>query len=411
MSRRPPRAALGWTVFGVAFLLRAAWVLYRWSTSGPEPEFSDGQLHLDLATNLIERGEFVSDDGHYAARMPLYPLFLASCTWLGPAGVLVARLAQAAIGALTAWVAFVFCDAALGRRAAWVAGASVCFDPYAIFFANLLLTEVLFTLIGVGLVACAWHVADGGDRVRRIAVGGVAALGAAAVMTRPSAVGWVLLLWLVLGWMDRNRRRAAWRSAIYAVTLAAALLPWGLRNRAALGSFAWLSTNGGVTLYDAQGPQADGSSNQAFLDEMPELGGLSEVEQDRRLRDLALTEMKRDGVRVLQLACVKFLRTWSPVPNVAAYRGGKTGLASAAFMALVVIAASIGIVRTRKRTRLHALLWLPIVYFTLLHCIYIGSLRYRVPLMPFLEITAAAAFVASAGSGRVESENQVLAER
>ena len=45
------------------------------------------------------------------------------------------------------------------------------------------------------------------------------------------------------------------------------------------------------------------------------------------------------------------------------------------------------------RRRLHVLLWLPVIYFTLVHCAFIGSLRYRVPLMPFVEIAAATAFV------------------
>ena len=42
---------------------------------------------------------------------------------------------------------------------------------------------------------------------------------------------------------------------------------------------------------------------------------------------------------------------------------------------------------------MHLLLWLPVLYFTLVHCVFVGSLRYRVPLMPFVSIAAATAFV------------------
>ena len=78
---------------------------------------------------------------------------------------------------------------------------------------------------------------------------------------------------------------------------------------------------------------------------------------------------------------------------------------SAVFTALVLVLAAAGLRRTavahrvttdaeeRSTWRFHALIWLPVVYFTLVHCVYIGSLRYRIPLMPFLELAAATAFV------------------
>jgi hypothetical protein len=232
------------------------------------------------------------------------------------------------------------------------------------------------------------------------------------VMTRPSAAGWIVLLWIVLWLLDARRGRATRRVAICVAVMALCMVPWGLRNRAAIGAWAWLSTNGGVTLYDGQGPQADGSSNQAFMTELPALAGLNEVERDRELRRLAIEQMRSDPSRVLSLAWTKFLRTWSLLPNVPQYRTGATGVVSAVCTAFVLLLAIVGLLRAlhaesgsgeedsdqnherqrvAPRRRLHALLWLPVVYFTLVHCIFVGSLRYRVPLMPFLEIAAATA--------------------
>jgi len=383
----------GAVVFAAAAALRVAWVLVRWSQAGAALEFSDEQLHWQLATNLVEQGTLVSDDGRYAARMPVYPLFLALFAWLGEVGILLARLAQALLGAAAAWAVFRLADAALGRRAAWVAGALACCDPYAIFFANLLLTEVPFTLIGVGLVASAWRLTAQHVERNRLALVGLALLGAAAVLARPSAAGWIMLLWIVLWFLDGNRVRATRRLGLYVLTFGVLMLPWGLRNRSALGHPAWLGTNGGVTLYDAQGPQAKGDSDQSFLLRMPELAGLGEVERDRALRRLAIEQMREDWGRVLRLAGVKFLRTWSLTPNVGSYRSGVAGFVSAAFMLVVLAAAAVGLCRTRPKWKLHLILWLPVVYFTLVHCMFVGSLRYRVPLMPLVEITAAAALV------------------
>jgi hypothetical protein len=230
-------------------------------------------------------------------------------------------------------------------------------------------------------------------------------LGAAAVLTRPSALGLLPLLWLLILAMSADRRRTLRWLTICPMVLMAALLPWGLRNRAVVGAFAWLSTNGGVTLYDAQGPQADGSSDQSFLQDMPQLEGLGEVARDRTLQRLAIAQMEQDPARVLRLAGRKLLRTWSPTPNVAEYRGGWVAWAGAAYTVVVVGGALVGLayaLLTRGNRasgaaallpsgvrRLHALLWFPVVYFALVHCVFIGSVRYRVPLMPLLAVAAA----------------------
>ncbi len=393
----------GFWVFLVALVLRLAWVVWRAAGAAPTLEFDDEALHWQLAQNLVGDGILATDDGRYAARMPLYPLFLALFAWRGPGGILAARLAQAVIGAITAWLVYRFAQEALGRRPGLIAGLLAACDPYSIFFCNLLLTEVLFTLAGVGLTYTAWMTLRRPHEISRRGLVALALLGPIAILTRPSAAAWIPLIWLVLWLFSENRIRAAYRMIGLGLVCVALLLPWGLRNRLVIGSYAWLSTNGGVTLYDAQGPQATGASDQSFLQHMPELAALDEVQVDRRLGALARRHMWHDPYRVVRLAGVKFARTWNPRPNYEQYRGGLAGLVSAAFMLPVIVASLVGVFRLvgqlgspsarRRRRLLIVLLWLPIAYFTLVHCIYIGSLRYRVPLMPFMIISAAAAFV------------------
>ncbi|MCK4340785.1 MAG: glycosyltransferase family 39 protein [Phycisphaerae bacterium] len=400
-----------WLLCGVALLLRVGWVVYWWSSQGAEFKYSDETLHWQLADNLIRHGSLVSElgeEGRYAARMPFYPLFLTLFAWLGQTGILIARLAQAVLGAGTVLIAYRLAEAAVDRRAALIAGLLICIDPFAVFFANLLLTEVLFTLLIVGLIGFAWRLLV--EPTDRGALVGLALLGAGAIMTRPSAAGLIPLFWLLTVWLAADRRRVFLRLLPCPALLLVLLLPWGLRNKAVLGSFAWLSTNGGVTLYDAQGPRpdgrpADGSSDQAFLKQMPRLHGLDEVTLDQTLLRMAVEQMCKDPGHVLHLAGVKFVRMWSPTPNVEEYRHGAVALVSAGYTIPVLVGAFVGLVRTlitRRRTpaasrparaprlgSLHGLIWLPVIYFTLLHCIYIGSVRYRVPLMPLLALSAA----------------------
>ena len=312
------RGVQPWLLFVVALLLRAGWVGYGWMQRGPELTYDDESLHWQLATNLVRHGALVSDDGRYAARMPLYPLFLAALAGAGDAGILLARLAQAVLGACGVVLLAGWARAAGGERSALVAGVLAALDPFAVFFSNLLLSEVPFTFLLIVFLRAAWSLAQPEAATWRAAI--VLALsGAALVMTRPSVALLVPFVWGCVAWLGGLSRAALLRLALAPVTLAAGLLPWGLRNQVLLGSPAWLSTNGGVTLYDALGPQADGSSNQDFLRALPGLAALGEVELDQRLRRLALESAGADLPRVVRLAGAKLARTWSPSPNVAQY--------------------------------------------------------------------------------------------
>ena len=137
-----------------------------------------------------------------------------------------------------------------------------------------------------------------------------------------------------------------------------------------------------------KGPQADGSSNQAFLAAMPKVAALDEVARDRALRDLAWEQIRANPARVFPLAWTKFLRTWSLTPNVAEYSSGVVALAAAGYTLLVLALALVGLWQSwqgktqpanKRIRRLQLLVWLPVVYFTLLHCVFIGSVRYRIP--------------------------------
>lgn len=381
----------------LALLLRLGWITYYFTQHGAALPYDDEALHWSLATNLVQHGSLVTDDGRYAARMPVYPLLLATCAPLGSvAGVVAARVVQALLGTLTVLVALRWARAAAGARAGVVAGLFVACDPFQIFFANLLLTETLFTLLLLLAAAATWRLMTA-PRLCRRALAVLALTGALAIMTRPSVALLLPVLWLMGFWCLAAVGRRPWTMLVCPAVLLVLLLPWGLRNQAVLGAPAWLSSNGGVTLYDAQGPQADGSSNQAFLQEMLHVApfkALGEVQRDAFLHRLAVDEMRHNPGRVAALAVRKVARLWNPVPNVAEYRSGAAAWAGAAYTLVVGCGALAGLMLAVRRgppalRRAHAVIWAGIVYFTLLHAVYIGSVRYRIPLMPLLAVAAA----------------------
>lgn len=432
MTPRPAAATYAvWICFALALLLRVGCVSWVQSQAGAKLSYSDEELHWQLATHLARSGTLVSDDGRMAARMPAYPFFLSYFAPLGDAGVLAARLTQALLGAVTAGLAAWFAFRVLGSRAAWLAGLIVAVDPFAILLTTLLLSETLLALLLLYAVAAAWTVSQA-RRWSDVSVTHLLAASLGLALLKPEALGVValLLIWLIFfsavrraapvstvaapverpaaaagttaGIADRGplppntagalpTRRVALLTAASAVLLiAVALAAWSQRNREALGVRVWLSTNGGVTLFDGQGPQARGDSDQTFLQRIPELAGLNEVERDRWLARAAAEHMRADPARVLRLAGVKFARMWSPWPNVAEYRSSLAGLAGALFSVALYALAAVGLWRTRRDRAFVTLLVIPIVYFTLVYCLFIGSVRYRVPLTPLLAVAAGA---------------------
>jgi hypothetical protein len=99
--------------------------------------------------------------------------------------------------------------------------------------------------------------------------------------------------------------------------------------------------------------------------------------------------IREDPARLLRLGAAKFARTWSLTPNVAAYSGGAPALVSAVWMLLILAAAGVGIGSNRHAFRAWVALLAPVPAFALLHTIYVGSVRYRVPVMPLLMVASA----------------------
>lgn len=401
MSARPRHTRLLLILLSLA--VRLGWCGYQSWSDGAHLTYDDERLHWQLAVNLVQTGTLVTDDGRLAARMPLYPLFLAGFAGAGANGILAARFAQALIGTLVVATGIHVCLRYFGERAALLGGLLLCFDPFAIFFCALLLNETLFAaalaLFTAQLLAMA---ALPAPRWLHAVVLGVTAAG--LVMLRPEALGlWLLAapaLLLARGLSRAHRHENASRPrllpavgtlAIATFVILAAMFAWGWRNHGVLDAWVFLSCNGGVTLYDGQGPQADGSSRQDFMQTLPELAELGEVERDRQLSKLAWEQMQNDPGRTARLAVVKLARTWGLTPNVESHRGGFTASLSLSYMLVLYGLLAVSIARLRGALARLWPLWLPVVFSLIVTSIYIGSVRYRIPYMPLLEILSSAA--------------------
>jgi 4-amino-4-deoxy-L-arabinose transferase-like glycosyltransferase len=368
--------------------------------------FPDADIYWHLA-GTIRRGEPFeivewNDIPHFAQRTPGYPLFLALCQAVFGESALAARLVQAAIGAASVWLVFRLTRAVEGaaapRAGRWTvplaAAMLAAVDPYYVGTAALLLSEAVFIplmLLSLWGLAVLWRPADAlrpAEELGWAATAGAAA--GAAIMVRPSwALGVPLLLaaWVVLS--PRGDRPRAVRGALV-VALAAALVmaPWWVRNARLYGRFVPTALWMGASLYDGLNPHANGASNMDFLNE-PDLWPLSEEAQDAVLRQRALAFARARPGRVLALAGTKLRRYWSPWPNAGEVRSRGVALACAAWSLPLFGLWLAGLWDRRRDARALVLLAGPLCYFCLLHMVFAGSMRYRIPAeVPALGLAA-----------------------
>lgn len=396
---RRPRAD-GWLV---AALLAAAGVRVVLALSpqvgGNAVRWPDSHSYLFAAESLLDRGELWFSEAQRAKREPGYPLFIAGCyAVLGrqPAGV---RLVQAVLGALLCWPAYVLARRLAGPRAGRVAAALIALHPYLALFSVLLLTEGLLTLLLWSVVAATTNPeprADVGGLVAR--VGPIAAAGvgwAALAALRSQAMVLFAVVAATALVVSRPRRALAVRLAAGLAGMALVAALWAGRNQRVVGHPVIGTLNAGETLYDSLGPQADGRSDKARF--MPavlataEWQALDEVGRDGWLRRQALAYARAHPGHVLRLAPVKFARTWSPVLNAREYASPVVDAVGGGAFAVVVLLALWGAAIWRRRWRTWVVWLAPALVVTAIHLVIVGSIRYRMPVVPFFVVMAGAA--------------------
>jgi hypothetical protein len=209
---------------------------------------------------------------------------------------------------------------------------------------------------------------------------------ALGVLVRPSSIGLVVILAIAAsfgqGWRAMAAR-AVWASAAILLVL----FPWAYRNahHPKVRAWIWTTTNSGITTYDGFHDRATGASDQkGFVNEMRNLlARMDEVERDDYLNQKAHEWIRAHPGRSVQLMGNKIARTWSPIPLSSEYGGNRTyvlvGLLYALPFDLLVL---LGLWKGKLPRTAKVLLLVPAIYFTGIHALSVGSLRYRIPVEP-----------------------------
>src|SRR3954468_23574382 len=289
-----------------ALALRLAWGLAQAVTDEAIDRLPDQREYLALGRNLLQGQGLKFFDPRFgdevvAFRTPGYPLLVAACG----GSVRAVRVAQAFIDTSTVLAVYLLARRWLLRRAALVAAGIVAVNPFLIYFTGLVLTETLFTaMLAWGMVLILGRQGDPetkgqGEGEQRVGWGGTGVwlLGvlvlALDVLVRQSALFLPLVLGVAGALVNRgagtpsHRRGPLPVGATVVLITFLVLLPWAWRNHRLLEEWVWTTTNGGITLYDGFNPDATGASDQSFVESMPELRRMGELDRSQYLSEQA----------------------------------------------------------------------------------------------------------------------------
>ena len=413
-------------IFAVALAVRLAFV----TTRGDDLSFPDSQDYNSIARNLVAGEGFREEVGKYASRAPGYPLFLAACYSAGLQSPKAIYAIQAVADSIACVLLALLGKRLFGEMAGAISGWIAAFYPFFIYFTGMLLAETLFIL---GLVAYILLLARCSDALQtkiKGLIGIAVAAGVLAgllVLLRSSFLlfpFFLLPFWLWQSWKSAipgrpsaesgknarpTRALAAW--AVMIVVMAVVMLPWVLRNYRLFGHVIPTTLQVGESLYEANSPHADGGPAMDRIDWVKERGGgpMGEYENNEFFKAAALRYVREHPGRFCRLAVEKFKRFWNPVPNYGPYRTPLYLVISLCASVPVFMLALVGIVKyaalwLRRPRRSYPsqpanwrvaphrfpLLLAPIIYQTGLHVVFVGSVRYRIPVMPFVILLAAA---------------------
>ncbi|MCH8083111.1 MAG: glycosyltransferase family 39 protein [Myxococcales bacterium] len=215
---------------------------------------TDARLYHQWAIE-IARGNWLGEGVFVLA--PLYAYFLGLVYGVFGAGVGVALIANALVGALSCVLVVAVGRRLFDRRVALIASAMIAADSTSIFFGGMLATANLVVPLVLLLLLAAQRARESPSAARWFGAGLVLGLGALAWQVLLIFAPY-LLVWPVFSENSSASRRARWAALVLA-GITVAILPAAVRNYAVADQSTLVNAGGGISLYAGNHPHANGS--------------------------------------------------------------------------------------------------------------------------------------------------------
>ena len=373
---------------------------------------SDAAWYYDRAVELAAGMGYLRDGVPTAYWPPGQSLALAAVFWCFGASTTVVGLFNLVLGTIGGWLTLDLGRRIFGPVAGRLGLLLLAVYPNAIGYYPLALTEVFYTTL---LLACCWLLLTRRSLAKLVLAGLL--VGAASLVKAQTLIVVPMIFAIALLRRGESRRQVLARLPLLAgqgalVLLVAGLtvLPWTIRNHAALGHWVPVSTNGGLTLLTGNNDSARGdfTPDDPAVTAITARKDLDEVAMDQAAKAQGIAWIRDHPGRFLTLMPLKLLRLWAPDGEALwQYESGSAAFAKApgpfwavryanqAYYVLLLAGFAAAFAVMLRRLWRQGRRWLGLIdwwllpyaiaaYPSAIAVVFSGQSRFHYPVMPFV---------------------------
>jgi len=370
-------------IFFFALAVRLLYVV-RLSPAQLSPDSADW---MGIAAN-IAGGHGFGDTW----RPPGYPAYLAAIMAVFGNSVLVFRIFNSLFGSVTCVLIYFIGKKVFSARVGAVAAVLTCLYPYLIAYTGDLLSETFFTFMVALSILLLLH-SSARPGIARIAAAGLV-MGLTS-LTKSTILPFFVFSCAWFWWRTGKPLRALLLGAFILLGIST----WTVRNHFYYRNFipvstmwrtAYLAWNDGAIYWESAGEKDSPQSIESTLPVIPgdyqDILKLPRMEQESVFRKKALDWIKANPAKVTWLVRMRLMHFWRLYPMMA-YKWQKA--AALATSGVYLILGLAGIIASYRNFRITSLFAGLFVLYTAVHLFFPVTLRYRVPIDPYIIIFAA----------------------
>lgn len=383
----------------VALFCRLAFVF----TLDDELVWYDAKNYHSIAISLSEGHGFLStyNPYHSSAFAPLFPYFLGVLYWMFEPSLLLVRIVQSILGTVICLLVYLIARRFFNERVGLIAILIVALHPLFIYSSGVLYPIIIFTLLILLTVFLLSGFENNGRQstlAMLVLIGFCAGL---ALLTRPVFIFLIpfLPVWFLVG--EKFSIFETWKfSSVIVLVAGLTVAPWTVKNYLQYDRLFFITSEGGHSFYTSNMP--DFNIDRTKEEKTPEdverqLIGIADHEKDKVYTRAALKYIVNSPGEFLKIYMQKFINFWRFYPKTMSQNkdtSQRNIIVSIIFYGFLIPFAFIGMAVSIKKWKQYFLLYASILSFNLGYSLFITTVRYRLPIEPYIVVFASVGILA-----------------
>ncbi len=361
------------------------------------PIEADAGSYDNLATNLFEGNGYTQIGVEETRRAPGYPFFLALLFFAFGKSLVFVRITQAIMSALTVVLVYKLAKNLFNKKIAIFSAILAAIYPPFIFYSGLILTETIYTF----LMVVSFYLINKDFNKRNSILFGTF-FGLAALM-RTESILIVLFTLFVLFLSSKQKKKIIINGTLIFFFMFLVITPWSIRNYTLYDQFFLINTQYGIDLAMATYPEYS-RGETSYVPEIPiedknltpiELADIYSKQAKKYVLENPFFYIKRSIYKLFKfwigshtVALSGFVESFGTAIKNEHYFVFFTKAILLVFNTILVILGLLGLkrfVKDKRITSFHRALFIsPIIAKVLIHSVFIGFVRFQIPIMPFV---------------------------